>query len=277
MNRSYYRNPEIPNNDFDNPRVPLQINCTGTEFNKEGLKASSVRKDYYLFYLEEGSITVEKPVLCKLNKGSLIIFGKGDAFSYRSEETEAARHCFVHFTGSECEKLLNTCKLSVNRPYEINRSLNEEFEALYSSFLMHDSLFDTDSAAKFILLLTAVSRAVNEKSNPSPAPAARLCRSLEYIHGNFTKEISVHKLAKIENMSISRYRTLFGQCMKCSPTEYISALRLNFACSLLSSRDMSIEEVSSAAGYSDSRYFSRIFKKKLGVSPSEYRKNHKIN
>ena len=57
-----------------------------------------------------------------------------------------------------------------------------------------------------------------------------------------------------------------------SPMQYILSIRINNAVSLLETTDYNVTEISNIVGYDNPLYFSRIFKKQKGVSPSEYRK-----
>ena len=59
--------------------------------------------------------------------------------------------------------------------------------------------------------------------------------------------------------------------MGMTPMQYITFLRITRAKELLRSTDYSIQEISSMVGYENPLYFSRIFKKQTGYSPSEYR------
>ena len=64
----------------------------------------------------------------------------------------------------------------------------------------------------------------------------------------------------------------FSEVMRCSVIEYASAVRLNEARYLLSTTCKSIEEIAELCGYSSANYFSLIFKSKMGIVPSNYRK-----
>ena len=105
----------------------------------------------------------------------------------------------------------------------------------------------------------------------------KLQEVLEYIHANFTEKIAIPDLAKMEGLSNSRYITLFSKEMGKTPSEYILSLRLDRACELLITSDMEISQVGIATGYDDPYFFSKIFKKHVGISPSEYRKRNKNN
>lgn len=57
-----------------------------------------------------------------------------------------------------------------------------------------------------------------------------------------------------------------------SPHDYLQKYRINEACSLLRRRDFTVAEVAGSVGFSDPLYFSRIFKKLKGLSPSDYQR-----
>jgi len=87
-----------------------------------------------------------------------------------------------------------------------------------------------------------------------------------------TEELSVTALAAQAQMSEVHFRKCFRQIYNVSPQQYIIDLRITHAKELLQYHVDSIHEVAHAVGFSDSCYFSRIFKQKSGYSPFEYRK-----
>ena len=100
--------------------------------------------------------------------------------------------------------------------------------------------------------------------------------SLNYIHTFFTSKIDIPHLASLENLSNSRYVTVFKNQIGKSPNEYIIDLRLQLAKSLLDNTNMSIRQISENIGYTDQYFFSRLFKRHIGVSPQGYRKNKNL-
>ena len=91
---------------------------------------------------------------------------------------------------------------------------------------------------------------------------------LEHYH----EQISIEDYARSRNMSVSWFQRSFKQIVKHSPMQYILTIRMNNAASLLDATDYSMSEISAIVGYDNPLYFSRVFKKQKGVSPSEYRK-----
>ena len=94
-----------------------------------------------------------------------------------------------------------------------------------------------------------------------------------FINQNYNNNISIPELAKIENLSVSRYNTLFNKVTGISPVQYITNMRLTSACDLLVNTDLPIKQIAQMVGYTDAHFFSRIFRSKIGTSPAAYRKN----
>ena len=98
----------------------------------------------------------------------------------------------------------------------------------------------------------------------------RLQAVFEYIHQNFHGQIPVDKLAELAGLSVSRFFKVFQDASGISPNQYVLNFRLSRAQELLIG-DACIHKIASLTGFADQFYFSRIFKNKLGLSPSMFR------
>ena len=98
--------------------------------------------------------------------------------------------------------------------------------------------------------------------------------SVNYIKSNFNQNIKVSKLTALLGISQPYLYRIFNEAFGKSPKAFICEHRINQAKKLLTETDMSIAEVSSSVGYSDSFSFSKAFSKLCGTSPSEYRNIH---
>ena len=97
--------------------------------------------------------------------------------------------------------------------------------------------------------------------------------ALHYLEHNYQEDPSVEDLASLCFLSKPRFFALFKEVTGVSPIAYKNTVRLNHcAAYLLMHPDKSIEEVSSAFGYSTPVYFIRQFKKQFGATPFQYRK-----
>ncbi len=93
-----------------------------------------------------------------------------------------------------------------------------------------------------------------------------------YIQDNIDKPICVNELANLVHLQPNYFIYSFRQHFYASPIEYINTLRLdNAAQNLKFNLDLSIEQIAIKNGFSDYRYFGRAFKKRYGITPSQYR------
>lgn len=99
-------------------------------------------------------------------------------------------------------------------------------------------------------------------------------RGKEYIDLNYASGINAQQVADQLNLSRSHLHRLFTEAYEISVGKYINMLRMNRASLLLRSTDLSIHEISNSVGYENQLYFSNVFKKNTGFSPSEYRKKN---
>jgi two-component system response regulator YesN len=97
-------------------------------------------------------------------------------------------------------------------------------------------------------------------------------KAKEYIWNNYNQDVSLIKLAEAVGISPYYLSHLFRREMGISFLEYLMSVRIAVAKSLLKQTSMSVLEVCLEVGYQDPSYFAKIFKKKEGVYPTEYRK-----
>lgn len=101
----------------------------------------------------------------------------------------------------------------------------------------------------------------------------RIDTAIEYIHEHLTEKLSVAVLARVVNLSPSRFAHLFAEMTGRTPVEYIERVRLDEARNLLLSDCASIGEIAARVGYENQFYFSTRFKKSFGVRPLAFRKH----
>ncbi len=103
----------------------------------------------------------------------------------------------------------------------------------------------------------------------------KLKRSLEYMEENFVDNISVEEVAAISNYSESHFSKLFKQLTGISFAQYLKNYRLEMAADQLLNSTGKVSEIAMSCGFSNLSYFSRAFCHKYGVTPSEFRQQHR--
>jgi AraC-like DNA-binding protein len=102
--------------------------------------------------------------------------------------------------------------------------------------------------------------------------AQRLVRqAMAYIHGHYAEPISRTDLARHVALSEDYLTACFRKELGVTPIAYLNRYRVHQAKQLLSDTSKSITEIALEVGFSDSGYFSRVFRREVGLSPEAYR------
>jgi AraC family transcriptional regulator len=104
-------------------------------------------------------------------------------------------------------------------------------------------------------------------------PAARLKRVLEYIDANLGKNITLSELAGAVNMSLYYFAVLFRRSTGLSPHRYVLNQRVERAKELLRDPELSVLDVSIDVGFEHQNNFARAFRRVIGVSPTQFRRD----
>lgn len=95
--------------------------------------------------------------------------------------------------------------------------------------------------------------------------------SIDFMKANIDKSLTIEDLANQLKYSVSHYSFLFKKATGTSPLHYFNQLKMQQACQYLNFTNLSSKEICFKLGFEDPYYFSRLFKKMMGFSPSKYR------
>lgn len=93
---------------------------------------------------------------------------------------------------------------------------------------------------------------------------------IDYIHVHYMEHISVSEIAYLHNINENKLFYLFSKYADMGAGEYIKAYRLNRGKELLLRRNATVKDVAYQVGYNDPLYFSRLFRKQVGMTPTEF-------
>lgn len=114
-------------------------------------------------------------------------------------------------------------------------------------------------------------------NKPTISTKKQINTILDYIHNHYDEEINLTTLADIMHLSRHYVSRFFKDAVGMNFIDYLTAYRVEKAKQLLMRTEDSISEISGAVGYIDSAYFSKLFKKKVGQSPYQFRKQFRGN
>ena len=107
--------------------------------------------------------------------------------------------------------------------------------------------------------------------NPSMVKKEQLIEEIKYyIENNYAKDLTLEKIAHYLYVTPTYISKIFKEETGDTPINYLINVRMSQAKRLLKNTDLSIKQVSTEVGYEDSLYFSKLFKKNIGLSPSHY-------
>ena len=197
-------------------------------------------------------------------------------YYYAVDKTEVY---WVHFTGWEVEEYLERYELpkeenvfftgvSPDYPWIYNQIIRElqlqreNYEDMIRLFLRH--------------IFLTINRYIKEGKQTKNDTINDIERAVHYFNENYSKPISIEQYASEHLMSVNWFIHSFKNVMKVPPMQYIVSLRIAAAKGYLENSNKNISEIAATVGYDNALYFSRLFRKHTGVTPSEYRKRSKI-
>lgn len=99
----------------------------------------------------------------------------------------------------------------------------------------------------------------------------RLNLALDFMHQNLDAPIQLSDIAKVAYLSEYHFLRTFKSCFQVTPHQYLLQLRLQRAKELLRQTGLPVRQVAEQAGFTDAQYFNRLFRKRIGLSPRDFR------
>lgn len=147
-----------------------------------------------------------------------------------------------------------------------------EMESADTEEVLAESVKNMESAIAYAKKM--ISQAIEIRDQNSGNKNRSILRTaVDFIDSHYMdEEISLNTVANVANVSSNHFSALFSQNMGQTFIEYLTTLRMNKAKELLRCTGMRSSEIAGEIGYKDAHYFSYLFKKTQGMTPSDYRK-----
>jgi AraC-like DNA-binding protein len=142
---------------------------------------------------------------------------------------------------------------------------------------LQDELHETPPGFRFMAsthlmsLIGFLSRCYSQAQHPEVKPLMRFGEVLSYVEENCAGQLTIRELARRAHMSERSLTRMFHRITGLAPMEHVIRVRIARARELLLRGDMRITEAAYECGFNDSNYFSRQFKKVVGMTPRSYR------
>ena len=182
---------------------------------------------------------------------------------------------WLHFTGSDVKNTLRKYGFTDNkRVFNVGTSL--EYEQVFKRIITELQRCQDNYEEMLMLLLRHLLIIFNRKITTEHVIRnefldSQMDTAITYFNTNYNRAINVEEYASSIGMSISWFIRSFKKYTGSTPIQFITSLRMTNAQVLLETTSYSINEIAGIVGYNNPLYFSRLFHKQKGCSPSEYR------
>ena len=235
-------------------------------------------KEYILIYCVEGNgLLFFRGNKYEFIPHSFAVIPPNEPHHYRSSQTNPWSIYWVHFLGENADELYT--RYEENNKRQV-RSIAYDAErlGLFNKIL---DLLENNVTAKELemisvsLLYFLSSLVYNFETVTASKNLDTIDKSIEFMKENIRSTLTLEQLAANQNLSVSRYSELFKQKTGNSAIRYFIRMKIQKSCQLLYFSDMNLKQICTEVGFQDQFYFSRTFKKIMGISPSKYKQTYK--
>ena len=237
------------------------------EFNNGFISHKNIGRhcDCLVFFTEGEIEYIFDTYTLNTGKDGLLYLAEGSKYSIIIKKP--CKYIYVDF---KIENEYNSNKSCIFK--NISPSLKSEFIKIFYTWNKKNLWYIPNSFSTLYNIFTEIIKSENK----SYAKQNKLFSKItSYILENYTSStLNINDIANYAGISQVHLRRIFKSAANTTPIKYVNFLKLEKAKNMLINSNYNINEIASSVGFDDAYYFSRIFKKEFGISPSEYKKNH---
>lgn len=233
-----------------------------------------------MIYVEKGSLTVsEDEKVYVLTEGQAVFHAPLEFHRFWAKRSEHAIFKILSFD-LECDIEHNLSKGVFDLEMNLRNMFMDTCLQIYNSYpavgtaTRNDEASVTDKmlAVKKLetFLLSLISHSNPSKTQDYSAPSKRYRETVIYMNQRVGNSLTLEQIAEDMHMSVSYLKKLFNTYAGCGVMHYFTRLKITVCLSYLKN-GYSISEVSEMFGFSSPNYFSAVFKREMGMLPTEYR------
>ena len=214
--------------------------------------------------------------LWTIHPHSIVFIPANAPHAYGADESIPWNIYWMHITGAQADAFFSWKQSIIPEPVVILASVERMIElfetAIRYSIANYDevALAQLVSLANQILAETVLAREVSE--HRAKKVEGRIIKTIRFMQESLTQDLTLEQLAHKASLSVPHYCTLFKSHTGTTPLRFFTRLRLQRACELMKNANLNVRMVSEAMGFEDPFYFGRVFKKIMGITPTNYRK-----
>lgn len=190
---------------------------------------------------------------------------------YWADEEDPWSLLWVHFKGDDCCHYpldsLRVCRLAATETVQRMEFLfNLLFHTLEQDYTLGNFIY----LSQLLALILGETYARRQDVGTTALQNRQVTRAVRFMYRHLYQDLTLAELSEAMGLSQSSLSAVFRQCTGHAPMDFFTRLKMKEACNLLRSGKEYVYEVAQHLGYKDPYYFSRAFKKVVGVSPRDY-------
>lgn len=269
--------------DFKDKSRPLIVGSCGTYhlYTRPRLPTYRPRGrlDFQILYIASGKAHFyfdgsEKDTV--VSAGHMVVYRPKEPQRYVYYGQDQTEVYWVHFTGNNVKNILRHYGIT-NHMRVIPTGTSLEYKGIFQRMIQELQRCQTHYPELLTLLLLQLLIQINRQSHRDHKKKDEYLETemelaLQFFNDHYNTDISIEEYAASRGMSVSWFIRNFKQYAHTTPMQYLVERRMTNAQVLLETTNYNITEIGKLVGYDNPLYFSRIFRKQKGISPSEYRK-----
>lgn len=278
---SGYRNHSLV--DFKDKSRPLIVGSCGTyrliSHPKLPTYRPKGRLDFQIIYIASGCAHFhfghpENDTI--VTAGNIVLYRPKEFQKYEYYGVDKTEVYWIHFTGSDVKNILRKNGiLDHQRVFPVGTSL--EYERIFKRMIFELQQCQKDYEEMLTLLLRHLliifhRQLTREHVLKNEFLDREMDTAATYFNANYNQELNIKEYAASRGMSVSWFIQNFKKYTGSTPMQYITSIRITNAQMMLETTNYAVNEISRIVGYDNPLYFSRLFHRQKGYSPSQYRK-----
>ena len=263
-----------------NALLPLRYDICGQLVSSHGFLHHRRCFEYHvLIFVTEGTLYVTTDgVPYTVSAGQYILFRAGTEHFGHKESTGRLSYMWVHFsTDSDPDTNIDNedmkCVFPEYSSFSVSGRVSLLFHQLMDMSLEDDTISDNMLNYALSLLAMELSREYLKSSESGTDMLPPVVTSImEWIRSNYYQPFTVSLLAEKFGYQADYLSSLFKRSTGISIVHYTNEIRIRSARTLLLNYDLTIKETAYSCGFSDEKYFMKIFKQSEGITPTQYKK-----
>ena len=234
-----------------------------------------ILNEYQLVYITEGEGIYEtRQEKMTVKPGTVMLLHPGEWHRYKPKPNKGWVEMYIGINGEIIQRMMSDPMLTKFPAVccGLKEKVQQSYHRIFSLVQDEKPGFQLLASGEVVKLISMMLTHLKYQDVEGKPATEFIENSRFLIRQNFDQKIDFQNIAKSMNIGYSNFRKLFKKYTRISPSHYHLNLRLIKAKELLIHSDKTMKEIAWETGFSSESYFSRIFKEKMGQSPSALRK-----